>query len=370
MHGAAGTARLLLVVVVAAASGACGYSAPQAASPADVKVVVANPDKRVKLTESGSTLLLPYLQRMVIPLMGDYSNIVLEPAGGGSGKGVSDVIAGAVILGGSDVYLSDGQAARNPDLLDIPIAISAQAINYDLPGVSGLQLSGDVIARIYEGRIDTWNDPAIAKLNPGVSLPPTPMVPVRRADSSGDTFLFTAFLTSANTDWRDGPAYSTTVTWPSVQGELTAGSNAAMVQVCKGTPGCIAYIGISAEQTALDAGLGEAKLKNRAGEFVLPSQTTIAAAEHATSSSIPVDLRGSLIDAGGAQSYPIVNYEYLIVRSVQADADTAVAVRSFLAWAIEGSKGSTTANLEKVGFVALPDTVRFRARAAIARISS
>src|SRR5262249_37765815 len=160
-------------------------------------------------------------------------------------------------------------------------------------------------ARIYEGRIGTWNDPAIARLNPGVSLPATAIVPVRRIDASGDTFLFTAFLNATNADWRRGPAHSTTVTWPSVQGELPASGNAAMVQACKGAPGCIAYVGISAQKTALGAGLGEARLQNRAGEFVQPSPETIMAAEAARAASTPADLRASIIDAGGARSYPI-----------------------------------------------------------------
>src|SRR5215469_3062196 len=171
---ARGPARLLLVAVALAASVACQSGSGQSAAPPSVSLSVGNPGRPVTLTESGSSLVLPYLQKMVAPLHADYPAIALAPAGGGSGKGVSDAISGAVVLGGSDAYLSDGQAAQNPDLLDIPIAISAQAIDYNLPGVDGLRLSGDAIARIYEGRIGRWNDPAIAKLNPGVRLPATP----------------------------------------------------------------------------------------------------------------------------------------------------------------------------------------------------
>jgi phosphate transport system substrate-binding protein len=230
-------------------------------------------------------------------------------------------------------------------------------------------LSGDVIARIYEGRIGTWNDPAIARLNPGITLPPTAIVPVHRSDASGDTFLFTAFLTAADADWRDGPAYSTTVTWPSVQGELTASGNTAMVQVCGQTPGCIAYVGISAENLAISARLGEARLQNRAGKFLQPTPATITAARTvAGAAPVPADLRASLIDEDGAQSYPIVNYEYLMVRSQQPDADTALAVRTFLAWAIDAGKGGSPANLQAVGFVGLPTTVLPWVRAAIARV--
>jgi len=214
----------------------------------------------VTVREDGSSLVYPYLQKMVAPLAQAYPNITLAPAAGGSGKGISDAIAGAVDMGGSDAYLSAGQAAQNPGLLNIPIAISAQAINYNLPGVADLKLSGDVLAKIYMGKITRWNDGAIAALNPGVNLPSTTIVPVRRVDSSGDTFIFTSLLAATNGDWKSGPDFGTTVTWPAVGNELTASGNPAMVQTCKNTPGCVAYIGVSAEQSALAANLGEAQL--------------------------------------------------------------------------------------------------------------
>ncbi len=364
-------AKLLLAVAVGAAVVTCEGGGSQATTPAKVELKVGNPNGPVTVTESGSSLLLPYLQRMVDPVRTDFPNVVLAPSGGGSGKGVSDAIRGAVIMGGSDAYLSNGQAAQNPDLLNIPIAISAQAINYNLPGVSDLRLSGDVIARIYEGRISRWNDAAIARLNPGASLPATTIVPVRRSDASGDTFIFTSFLNATNTEWRNGPAYSTIVTWPSVAGELTASGNAAMVQVCKSALGCIAYVGVSAEPAAINTGLGEVRLKNRAGAFLKPTAETILAAQTARApSAIPSDLRVSLIDTYGQLSYPIVNYEYLMVKSQQADADTALAARSFLSWAIDSNKGSSAANLQAVGFVGLPSLIVPRVKAAIARVTA
>ncbi|MDQ2754039.1 MAG: substrate-binding domain-containing protein, partial [Actinomycetota bacterium] len=108
-----------------------------------------NPASAATLNESGSTLILPYLQELVSPLQQAYSNVTLAPSGGGSGKGISDAAAGTTQLGGSDAYLSPGQMKQYPDLLNVPIAVSAQAVNYNLPGVTGLKLSGDVLAKIY-----------------------------------------------------------------------------------------------------------------------------------------------------------------------------------------------------------------------------
>jgi phosphate transport system substrate-binding protein len=363
----------LLAAGMAAALAACGgtgsTSNTPAPTPTPVSVKVGNPTKAVTVSESGSSLLLPYLQKMIDPVNAAYSNITLAPTAGGSGKGISDAIAGNVVMGGSDAYLSNGQATQNPDLLNIPIAISAQAVNYNLPGVDNLKLSGNVLAMIYMGKITKWNDPAIAALNSGVTLPTTTIVPVRRVDSSGDTFIFTSLLSATNTDWSNGPAFNTTITWPAVQGEVTASGNPGMVQACKQTPGCVAYIGVSVEQTAISAGLGEAMLQNKAGSFVQPTQAAITAAVTAQVSSIPGDLRASLIYGDGAQSYPIVNYEYLMVKSTQSDADTALAVRTFLTYAIDPTKGATTANLQAVDFVSLPTTVVPKVKAAIAKIT-
>ena len=354
---------------------ACGGTASTSNTPAptptaaNVTVKVGNPSKPVTIMEDGSSLVLPYLQKMVDPLKTDYANITLAPAAGGSGKGISDAISGAVQMGGSDAYLSDAQAAQNPDILNIPIAISAQSVDYNVPGVDSLKLSGDVLAKIYMGKVTKWNDPAIAALNSGANLPATAIVPVRRVESSGDTFIFTSLLNATSTDWQNGPGFGTTITWPAVPGEVTAQGNPGMVQVCKQTPGCIAYIGVSVRSTAQQAGLGEAMLQNKAGQFVKPEIANITAAVTAKASTIPTDLRASLIYADGAQSYPIVNYEYLVLKATQSDADTALAIRSFLTWAIDPKKGATDTNLQAVNFVALPQTVVPKVRAAIAKVT-
>ena len=356
------------MVAIAACGGNGSAGSPSPTPTPTTAVKVGNPTKAVTLSESGSSLVLPYLQKMVDPLKQAYPNVTLAPAGGGSGKGISDSIAGTVVMGGSDAYLSDAQAHQNPDILNVPIVVSAQAINYNLPGVTNLKLSGDVLARIYLGTITRWNDQAIARLNLGVTLPDTTIVPVRRVESSGDTFLFTSLLDATNSDWRNGPSFGTTVTWPAAKGELTATGNPGMVQVARQTPGSIAYVGVSAEQSAQGAGLGEAMVQNKAGKFLMPTQTAIDAAVTASAKTIPSDMRKSLIYASGDQSYPIVNFEYMMVKRTQPDADTALAVRTFLTFAIDTTKGSSGDNLASANFVALPDNVVQKVRGAIDKI--
>ncbi|MHB8618079.1 MAG: phosphate ABC transporter substrate-binding protein PstS [Chloroflexota bacterium] len=318
--------------------------------------------------ESGSTLVLPFLQKLADPFHADYPNITLAPSGGGSGKGISDAISGTVQMGGSDAYLSDAQAKKSPGLLNIPIAISAQAINYNLPGIKDLKISGDVLAKIYQHQITKWDDPAIGALNPGVKLPSQTIIPVRRVDASGDTFIFTSLLSATNGQWKSGPAFGTTVTWPALPGELTANGNPAMIQVCKANPGCVAYIGVSVEATAVKAGLGQALLQNKSGKFLHATKATITAAVNAGAGSTPADLRAPLIYEPGDQSYAIVNYEYLMVQTKQPNPNTAMAVRTFLTWAIDANKGSAEKYLSSVDFVGLPAAVVPKVEAAIAKI--
>ena len=141
-----------------------------------------------------------------------------------------------------------------------------------------LKLSGKVLSEIYQGKITNWNNSAITSPNPGVTLPSLPIVTLHRSDSSGDTFLFTQFLSKADpAGWGTKIGYNTTVPWPNVPGALGENGNSGMVTGCKATRGCIAYVGISYQTQALQAGLGYAQLQNAKGHYVLPTPTAIAA---------------------------------------------------------------------------------------------
>ena len=368
-----------LIIGAAAALAACGSTNKSGSSTttttasstttSSVTVTTGNPTAAVTLNEDGSSLLYPYLQELVAPLKAAYSNINLSPAPGGSGKGIADAISGTVQMGGSDAYLNTGQMTTNPGLMNIPVAVSAQAVYVNLPGVSNLKLTGNILAEIYQGKITKWNDSAIAAVNSGVTLPATAIVPVRRVDSSGDTFLFTSFLSATSTTWQNGPAFGTTVTWPAVSSELTASGNPGMVQTCKSTPGCVAYVGVSAESAATAAGLEMTQLQNKDGQYLTPTVATITAAADAGASNVPSDLAQSLIYESGAQSYPIVNFEYIVLKATQASADVATAIRTFLAWTISTTGGSSAAYLAKDNFVPLPTTVVPAVNAAIAKIT-
>jgi phosphate transport system substrate-binding protein len=312
------------------------------------------------LHETGSTLLYPLFQLWVA----DYAHVAPEVAistgATGSGAGIEAAMAGTAQIGGSDAYMSDQQAEQNPQLVNIPLAISAQTVNYNIPGLNGaaLKLDGPTLANIYFGRVTQWDDPAIAAMNPGVALPHRQIVPIRRSDASGDSFIFTQFLDFSNQEWEDRIGYGTGVSWPSVSGELTASGNAQMVQVLASTPYSIAYVGISFHDAIAHAGLGTARLENQSGRFLLPTAETVSAAASMLDSRTPPDERLSLVFAPGEQSYPLISYEYVVVSRHQRDAATAAQLRGFLLWAISLDGGNSAKYLNSVGFIALPDFIR------------
>ncbi|WP_298215570.1 phosphate ABC transporter substrate-binding protein PstS [Acidocella sp.] len=320
----------------------------------------------VPLIESGSSLLYPLFNIWVAAYGATHPGADITTTSTGSGAGIAQAIKGLVNIGASDAYMSDAMMKKNPGMLNIPLAISSQAVNYNLPGVTGLKLSGPILAGIYSGKITKWNDPAIAQANPGVSLPDHVIIPIHRLDGSGDTFIFTQYLSESDPQWGSTIKYGTAVSWPAVSGALGAKGNSGMLAAAKANPYSIAYIGISFASQAAEAGLGQAALLNKAGNYLLPTPETIGAAAQSVADHTPPDERISMIFADGPQSYPIVNYEYAIVNSHQPAAAIAAAVRDFLTWAI--TEGNSPQYLNKVHFLPLPSAVVELSKAQIAKI--
>lgn len=376
-------AALVPLAVLAAAcgssgsgSGSSGQSSTPKSAPMQGPALPAKPaTKPASLTETGSTLLFPLFgtwstayQKQFVDSSG--APIVTITTGGtGSGTGITDAATGTVNIGASDAYLSSANLQQYPGLLNIALAISAQQINYNVPGVKNLNLNGTVVAQIYSGKITNWNDPAIKKLNPGASLPNLKIVPLHRAESSGDTFLFTSYLNAQDPSGWSSSNVNTTVNWPSVQGALAETGNSGMVAGCQANKGCIAYIGISYLSKTQAAGLGTASLANKAGKFLQPTPASIKAAAAALTGKTPANEALSMINGPAADGYPIVNYEYAIVQTSQSDATQAEDIRAFLHWIVHtGQDGATY--LDPVYFQPLPASVVKLSDNLIAKIGS
>ncbi|HET9029096.1 MAG TPA: phosphate ABC transporter substrate-binding protein PstS [Candidatus Aquilonibacter sp.] len=321
------------------------------------------------LLETGSTLLYPLMNLWVADYQKEHGDVQITTQGTGSGTGISQAIAGVAQIGASDAYLADAQMKNSP-MLNIPLAISAQQINYNVPGLNNvhLNLSGPVLAGIYSGAIKTWDDAKIKAINKQYAskLPHLDIVPVHRADGSGDTFIFTQYLSKSTPSWSNGPGYGTTISWPSVSSAVGANGNPGMVQTCQNTKGCVAYVGVSFLDQAHKAGLGYAALQNKSGKFVLPTPQNVGAAAAALDKHTPQDERISLVFAPGANSYPIINYEYAIVNPKQQDGAKAAELKKFLDWAL--TKGQNSKYLGAVHFLPLPGSVVKMSQAQVNKI--
>ena len=309
----------------------------------------------VTLVETGSTLLYPLFNIWVANYTKTHPGVCITTASTGSEMGIQKILAGEVHIGASDAFMSDTEVKRHPQIANIPLCIAAQMVNYNLPGLNAeqLKLDGTVLAGIYYGKVHDWDAAPIAALNPGIKLPHHAIIPIRRSDGSGDTFIFTQFLCFSDPAWADKTGYGMTVNWPVVEGNLEAAGNAGMVQTTQKTPYSLAYIGVSYAADIGRAGIGTAWLKNESGNFLLPTKEAVQAAAADLSSRTPADERLSIVLSPGAEAYPLVSYEYAVVSTKQVDSATASALRKFLLWSIVPSE-TNESYLDSVHFIGLP----------------
>jgi phosphate transport system substrate-binding protein len=354
-------AALVPLTLLAAACSSSSSSTPKATSSASALNATGK-----SISETGSTLLFPLFGTWQTAYSTANPAVTITSGATGSGTGIADASEGLVNIGASDAYLSASDLEKYPGLLNIPLAVASVDVWYNLPGIKSLNLNGTVLAQIYSGKITTWNDSAIAKLNPGVSLPSTKIVTLHRADSSGSTFLFTSYLSAQDPSAWPSSNVGTTITWPSAPGALAETGSGGMVTGCGSTKGCIAYIGVSYVAKATAAGLASAALANKAGKFVSDSPASVSAAL-ASFPAAPSSGAESLINSSAAAGYPIVNYEYAIVKKSQPSAAEGKAVKAFLSWIL--TTGDSAKNLSTVGFVALPSATLSTAQSLVGSIS-
>ena len=323
----------------------------------------------VTLKETGSTLILSLFQSWARDYAGGHPGVTITTEGTGSQKGIDAAVDGSATIGTSDAFMSSEAASQHPGVLDIPLAISAQTVNYNLPGLAApLKIDGPALVGIYSGRIRSWDDAALTALNPGTTLPHHAIVPIHRADGSGDTFVITQYLSftteqqvatgffTAPASWETDVGYGLTVAWPHVDGEVTATGNSGMVEVLGKTPYAIGYVGVSFADAIKDAGLGTAMVRGYSGQFLLPTRATVTAAAASLTPRTPADERLSLVNAPGDDCYPLINYEYVMVAKRQASPEMAAALRDFLLWAAAPDEANAR-RLDAEHFIPLPPSI-------------
>jgi phosphate transport system substrate-binding protein len=307
---------------------------------------------------AGSTFVQPLVSQWISPLGSAYG-YELQYSGVGSGAGVAAITARTVDFGASDAPLTPDQFTACNGCEQIPWALGATAVLYNLPGVKNLlHMDGPTLAQIFMGQITTWNDPGIAKLNPGVSLPSTKISIAHRSDNSGTTFNFTDFLSSSSTAWNSQIGKGVAVNWPVGSGGKGSSGVAALVSQ---TPGAIGYADIA---YALHNHLSYFAMKNKSGKFATPGLRGMLSA--ATSDETPAaDNSLSIVNppAKYANAYPISTFTYVIV---PLQSSKAPDLKKFLFWAV--TKGQTYG--PKLLFEPLPKSVLVVAEKAIAKIHS
>jgi phosphate transport system substrate-binding protein len=294
------------------------------------------------LSGAGSSFVSPLVSTWT-PALGSAFDYTVQYSPTGSGAGITAITNRQVDFGASDAPLTPDQFAACNGCVQIPWALAGTAIPYNIPGLevpknTNLNISGDVLARIYMGEITNWSDPAIRKLNPKAKLPDLKITPVYRTGNSGTTYNFTDFLSSVSPGWKSKYGAGQAVSWPTGVG---ANGSAGVAGVVANTPGAVCYVDTA---FAIANKLRFAAIRNRAGKFINPSIRNVAAAGSAVT-KIPADNELHIVNPPKTlpTAYPIATYTYIILPT---RSPKAAELRKMVFWALtQGQKGPYTAKL-------------------------
>jgi phosphate transport system substrate-binding protein len=340
------TAGLAVCAVALAACSSSSSSSSSSTSSSSSAPAAASSSANLSgtLNGSGSTFQTDFQQSAISAFKSANPGITVNYGSGGSGKGRTDLASGVVNFAGSDSPIPAAETAnfKGKTVLYFPVIIGPITMAYNLSGVSNLKLTPTVIANIFQGKITKWNDPAIASINSGVSLPSTPITIAVRSDSSGTTQNFTLALKNAVPSvWTLGS--SSTIKWPST---ARAGSgNSGVAQIVKSTSGAIGYVDYA---TAKASGLSFASVQNKTGAYIAPSPTSASAA--ADGATVASNLTFAAAWASGASSYPITYQSWDLVYAQQPSASDAALLKAYLGYLL----GAGQQLLGNLGYAPLP----------------
>jgi phosphate transport system substrate-binding protein len=312
------------------------------------------------LNGSGSTFQTVYQQAAISAFKSVQPNMTVNYGSGGSGKGRTDLASGVTNYAGSD---SPIPAAEMPNfkgktVLYFPVFLGPITVSYNLSGVSSLKLDATVLAEIFSGKITSWNNSAITALNPGVSLPSTPITVAVRSDSSGTTQNFSLYLQeAAGSAWTLGS--SSTIKWPATA--RAGNGNPGVSQIVKSTPGAIGYVDYA---DAKASGLSYASIKNSSGAYVAPSPSAASAAGNGI--TIASNLTFHAVDSPNAQAYPITYQSWVLVYAMQPNANDAAMLKAYIGYLI----GAGQSLLGNLGYAPLPSALQAQAQAQLSMITS
>jgi phosphate transport system substrate-binding protein len=346
---------VVLAVIVLAVSLGCSAVPAQAGTPS--KNV---PPGTLHIHGAGATFPAPLYKKWIEEYQKRRPEVMVSYDAVGSGEGVKEFMAGRVEFGASDAAMSDAQiaeVARGVQL--VPAVAGSIVLAYNLEGLVGeLKLTREVYVDIFLGKIKSWDDLRIKRINPELNLPKSDIALVVRQDSSGTTYAFTNHLSAISDEWRDrGPGVGTLVDWPG--NAMAARGNEGVAGRVKLSKGAIGYVEYG---MARRAGLSMVWLENKAGEFIEPHGGSGLAT--LLNTSLPENLRVFFPDPDGQDSYPIVTYSWLLLYRQYDDAQKFGALKQFVRWCLTAGQEFN----ESLGFVRLPPQIISRAVEALDNI--
>ena len=309
---------------------------------------------------AGATFPYPIYSKWFNEYSQQHPNVKINYQPIGSGGGIRQVSEGTVDFGATDGPMSDEQiAGAKIKTQHIPTVLGAVVPVYNLPGVNkDINFSGDVIADIYLGKIKKWNDPQIAKDNPGVSLPDKAILPVYRSEGSGTTYIFTDYLSKVSSDWNSKVGKNASVKWPTGIGQK---GNEGVAGMVRQSPYSFGYVElVYAMQNKMSYGA----VKNASGKFLKASTDGVTAAAAAAAKTMPADYRVSITNAPGATSYPISSFTWLLIPTHSSDASKINALKGFVTWMLDHGESEASA----LSYAPLPKQVQEMVRKTVAQI--
>ncbi len=307
---------------------------------------VAQAADNITLQGTGATFPAPLYQKWFAEYNKLHPEVQINYQALGSGAGVKQFQQGLVNFGASDAAMTDDEMKKVKDgVVLLPMTAGSIVLSYNLPDVKELNLSRDAYVGIFLGKIKQWDDPIIAKANPGAKLPSTPITVVTRSDGSGTTFVFTTHLSAISPEWKAGPGAGKSVNFPA---GVAGKGNPGVTALIKQTPGAIGYVEYGyAKQT----GMPMAELENHNGKFV---KADLQSGKDALATvQLPPDLRAWIPDPAGDDAYPIVTYTWLLCYKKYQDPKVAQTIKSVVQYGLtDGQKDSV-----ELGYIPLPPNV-------------
>jgi phosphate transport system substrate-binding protein len=343
--------------LAAALLTACGGGNTQ---PVTANNSSSNASQTLKINGAGATFPNPIYSKWFSEYNKLHPDIQINYQSIGSGGGIQQISNQTVFFGATDGPMNDEQLKAAPGaILHFPTVLGAVVPVYNIPGVTNeLKFTGPVIADIYLGKIKKWNDPAIAKLNPGVKLPATDITVVHRSDGSGTTYIFVDYLSKVSPEFKTKVGVNTSVNWPAgVGGKGNEGVSGLVTQ----TPGSIGYVELI---YALQSKITYGQVQNAAGDFVKASVDSVTKAADAAAATLPADFRVSITNAQGAGVYPISSFTWILMYEDPKDKVAGKVMADFMKWALtDGQKYCAD-----LGYAPLPANVVMLEQAALDKL--